>query len=66
MKEYEQGYRPINSPIVFTTRKSQRELLISNIVYGVELVGATCSFLFVVYVCGPRSEAFVNWVQSTL
>ena len=66
MKEYELNYRPINSPIVFTTRKSEKELLKSKIVYSAELVGAACSFLFIAFVLGPRSESFINWVQAVL
>jgi len=64
--EYEKEYRKVNSPIVFTTRKSEKELLKSNIVYGIELLGAVCSFLFVVWVLGPRSGDFINWVQAVL
>ena len=66
MKEYESNYRPINSPIVFTTRKSEKELLKSKIVYSVELVGVACSFLFIAFVLGPRSESFINWIQAVL
>jgi hypothetical protein len=66
IKEYEKEYRVVNSPIVFTTRKSEKELLISKIVYSIELFGAACSFLFVVYVLGPRGSDFVNWVQAVL
>lgn len=66
MMEYEKDYRKINSPIIFTTRKSQKELLKSKIIYGVELFGALCSFWFFVWVLGPRGADFVNWVQAVL
>jgi hypothetical protein len=66
MMEYEKDYRKINSPIIFTTRKSEKELLKSKIIYGVELFGALCSFWFVVWVLGPRGNDFVNWVQVVL
>lgn len=65
MMEYERSYR-LNMPIVVTTRKSEKELLKSNIIYGVELFGVLCSFLFVVWVLGPRGADFVNWVQVVL
>jgi len=65
MMEYEKSYR-LNTPIVITTRKSEKELLISNIVYSIELIGAVMSFMFVVWVLGPRSSDFVNWVQAVL
>ena len=64
--EYEKEYRKINSPIVFTTRKTEKELLKSKIVYGVELFGAVMSFMFVVWVLGTRSGDFINWVQAVL
>lgn len=64
--EYEKEYRKVNSPIVFTTRKTEKELLKSNIIYGVELFGALMSFMFVVWVLGPRSGDFINWVQAVL
>jgi hypothetical protein len=66
MMEYEKDYRKINSPIIFTTRKSEKELLKSNFIYGVELFGALCSFWFVVWVLGPRGVDFVNWAQAVL
>jgi hypothetical protein len=66
MKEYERDYRPINSPIIFTTRLAEKELLKSKIVYSAELVGVVCSFLFIAFVLGPRSENFINWVQAVL
>jgi len=64
--EYEKEYRKVNSPIIFTTGKSEKELLKSKIVYSVELVGAIMSFMFVVWVLGPRSGDFINWVQAVL
>ncbi len=65
IREYEKSYR-LNMPIIVTTRKSEKELLKSNIIYGVELFGAVCSFLFVVWVLGPRGADFVNWVSAVL
>lgn len=64
--EYEKEYRKVNSPIIFTTRKTEKELLKSKIIYGVELVGALMSFMFVMWVLGPRSGDFINWVQAVL
>ena len=64
--EYEKEYRKVNSPIIFTTRKSEKELLKSKIVYSVELFSALMSLMFVVWVLGPRSGDFVNWVQAVL
>jgi len=66
MKEYERDYRPVNSSIIFTTRQSEKESLKSKIVYSIELVGVACSFLFIAFVLGPRSESFINWVQAVL
>ena len=64
--EYEKEYRKVNSPIVFTTRKSEKELLKSKIVYCFELVGAVMSFMFVVWVLGPRSGDFISMIQAVL
>jgi len=66
MKEYESNYRPVNSSIIFTTRQSEKESLKSKIVYSIELVGVACSFLFIAFILGPRSEDFINWVQAVL
>jgi hypothetical protein len=66
MKEYERDYRPINSPIIFTTRKSEKESLKGKIIYSIELTGVVCSFLFIAFILGPRSENFINWIQAVL